>query len=122
MPNTLRRGTTSQEKEQPRKQSSGGKPHKPRRTTILVGVPWPEGIEVHVKQARCDIRDSVMAGLAILFGMLLTGTMAYAMFTSDAPLLKQGFNLVQYGLVAVAIWAVGRKAHRYFSRAENGAN
>jgi hypothetical protein len=75
-----------------------------------------------VEQARRDIKDIVMVGLAGLFGLLLTGTIVYAMLTADAALLRQGFNLVQYGLVGVALWAVGRKVPRYLGKADHAGN
>jgi hypothetical protein len=105
-----------QEGDQQHSQETGGHPPKLRGTKILVGTPWPEGIEVCVKQARRDIKDSVMVGMAGLFGTLLTGVTAYAMLVSDTALLKQAFNLVQYGLGGVAVWAVGKKVLHHFGK------
>jgi hypothetical protein len=122
MPKKLEEGTAPQAREQQRNQQSGGKPGKLFRTTILVGSPWPEGIEVHVEQDCRDVRDSVMAGMAGLFGTLLLGVMAYAMLASDAILLKQAFNLVQYGLGAVAVWAIGKKALHRLGKVKNVEN
>ena len=122
MPKKPEEGTAPQVREQQRNQQSKEKPRKPFETTILVGSPWPKGIEVHVEQDRRDIRDSVMAGMAGLFGTLLMGVTAYAMLAPDAVLLKQAFNLVQYGLGAVAVWAVGKKALHHLGKVENVEN
>jgi hypothetical protein len=42
-----------------------------RSTKILVGTPWPEGIEVDVKPAPRDVKDAMAVGLGKLFGGLL---------------------------------------------------
>jgi hypothetical protein len=84
-----------------------------RSTKILVGTPWPEGIEVDVKPAPQDVKDSMAVGLGKLFGGLLIAFVAYGMIVSHEYILKQAFSLVQYGLAAMGVWAVGSKALKY---------
>jgi hypothetical protein len=84
-----------------------------RSTKILVGTPWPEGIEVDVKLVPRDVKDSVAVGLGVLFGGLLIVFVVYGMIVSHEYILEQAFNLVQYGLGAMGVWAIGSKALRY---------
>jgi hypothetical protein len=84
-----------------------------RSTKILVGTPWPEGIEVDVKPGPRDVKDSMAVGLGMLFGGLLIVFVVYGMIVSHEYILKQAFSLVQYGLAAMGVWAIGSKALKY---------
>jgi hypothetical protein len=88
-------------------------PEKARTTKILVGTPWPDGIEVAVKPVPRDLRDGVAIGLGTLFGALLVAFVIYGMIVSHEYILKQAFSLVQYGLGAIGVWAVGWKTLKY---------
>jgi hypothetical protein len=85
------------------------------RTKLLVGTSWPDGIEVDVKPVPRDVREGMVIGLSALFSLLLVAFVVYGMVMSHEYILKQAFSLVQYGLGAVGVWVVGRKALQYVS-------
>lgn len=89
------------------------------RPNILVGRPWPDGIEVAVNPPPRDVREGVVIGLSGLFGTLLVAFVVYGMIMSHEYILKQSFSLVQYGLGAVGVWTVGRKALQYVSMVDH---
>jgi hypothetical protein len=82
-------------------------------TKILVGTLWPEGIKVDVKPAAGNVKDFLVVGLGALFGGLLIAFVTYGMIVSHEYILKQAFSLVQYGLGAMGVWAIGWKALKY---------
>ena len=88
-------------------------PEKTYTTKILVGTPWPEGIKVDVKRASRDAREGMVIVLTALFSGLLVAFVVYGMIMSHEYLLKHAFGLVQYGIGAVGVWAIGRKALQY---------
>jgi hypothetical protein len=90
-------------------------PEQVRRPNILVGTPWPDGIAVVVNPPPWDVREGLVIGLSALFGTLLVAFVVYGMIMSHEYILKQAFSLVQYGLGAVGVWTVGRKALQYVS-------
>jgi len=55
----------------------------------------------------------MVIGLSALFSTLLVAFVVYGMIMSHEYILKQAFSLVQYGLGAMGVWAVGRKALQY---------
>jgi hypothetical protein len=93
-----------------------------RGTRILIGTPWPEGIELDVKSVPRDMKDSVAVSLSALFGGLLIAFVVYGMIGAHEYLLKQAFSLLQYGLAAMGVWAVGSKALTYVSTVGHDEN
>lgn len=78
---------------------------------VLVGEPWPDGVEVRVEKPRPpqeprDPRNAVMLGSAIFLGLWLVAFTIYEM-ALRGPMLEQVFDLVKFGLSLLWGWAFG---------------
>ena len=78
---------------------------------VVVGTPWPEGIEVHVESpapATDDPKSRVALRLALSAGISVGVFAAYGMFRGDGALLDRILKLVEYVVIFLCGWVGGR--------------
>lgn len=106
-PETKRRGTE-------KNTGSNEQTEKRRSGRVLVGDPFPDGIEV-VDESPTSPADKtktyVIAGFSGVFATLLLALSIYAMGTSDQAMINRVFDIVVAGIYGALVWA-GIKALR----------
>lgn len=78
-----------------------------RSSTVLVGEPYPNGIEI-VEDASREaetLKRRIITGFSVLFGFLLLALSAYAMGSDDPAMVHRVFDFVVYGITGALIWA-----------------
>ncbi len=81
---------------------------------VLVGEPWPDGIDVQT-QEPAPTKTALVLGVSVFFAVLLTIFAVYGMATANQQMLTDVFRLVQYGTIATVSYALGRSPPRFSS-------
>ncbi len=78
---------------------------------VQVGERWPVDIVATVEESAEAGQVRTRAGLWMLglFGGLLLAFAGYGMTTGNEQILSNVFQLVQYGVVALLSWILGRR-------------
>ncbi len=79
---------------------------------ILVGEPWPDGIEART-QNPAPTKTTLVLGVSAFFAMLLTVFAVYGMATANQEILTDVFRIVQYGTIATVSYTLGRSPPRF---------
>jgi hypothetical protein len=85
-----------------------------RRLEVAVGQEWPDELEVvelngkTVVESDSEARTRLANSLALGAGLLMVAFAGYGMVRGDGALIDRIFNLVEWALIWLLGWAVGR--------------